>query len=158
VITTRAVFPSRAQGRGTDSVPTAIALSRGGTAYVGELTGAPFTPGLATIWRLRPGDAAPQAVCSGFSYIIDLDLDRRGYVYVLEQSSGPNGPVTGTPGRLVRVGPGCRTTVVRDNLPAPMSVVVEPWGDAYVSLNGSTGTDGKVRRIDLGEPRHRLGA
>src|SRR3954447_21774180 len=115
-IATIAVLPSRPQGRPTDSVPTSIAMGQDGAAYVGELTGAPFTPFLASIWRLRPGGAAPEEVCRGFSYIIDLDFDRRGNLYVLEQSSGPNGPFTGTPGRLLRVAPDCETTVVRENL------------------------------------------
>ena len=153
-ITTRAVFPSRPQGRSTDSVPTSIAISPRGAAYVGELTGAPFLPALSSIWRLRPWSATPGEVCSGFSYIIDLDFDRRGNLYVLEQSSGPNGPFTDAPGRLMRVGAGCETTIVREALPAPMAVAIGPDGDAYVSLNGTTGTDGEVRQIDLDDPSH----
>jgi hypothetical protein len=31
----------------------------------------------------------PQIYCSGFNFIIDLDIDRRGHLYVLEHSSAP---------------------------------------------------------------------
>ena len=90
-IFTGAVIPSRPQGRSTDAVPTSIAIGPDRAFYIGELTGAPFIAGQANIWRLVPG-RAPQIFCSGFSYIIDLDFDRHGNLYVLEHASGANGP------------------------------------------------------------------
>ena len=71
-ISTLAVFPSRfypqTGSRATDAVPDAVATTRrDGAYYVGELTGVPFTPGLANVWRVVPGQA-PQVYCSGFSY------------------------------------------------------------------------------------------
>jgi hypothetical protein len=101
--------PSRPQERSTDSVPTSVAVGPDGALYVGELTGGPFAPGLATIWRVVPG-RAPQAFCSGFSYVIDLDFDRSGSLYVLEHAGGANGPFAGTPGRLLRVSRDCSRT------------------------------------------------
>src|ERR671930_2140959 len=44
-ISTLAVFPSRPQGRATDSVPTAVAVGPDGAYYVSELTGVPFAAG-----------------------------------------------------------------------------------------------------------------
>jgi glucose/arabinose dehydrogenase len=150
----QAVFESRPQGRATDSVPTSVAVGPDGAYYVGELTGAnPFLPGQARIWRIAPG-RGPELYCSGFSFIIDLDFDQRGNLYVLEHASGPNGPFAGTPGQLVRVERGCSATPVRTGLQAPMSVAIGPDGDAYVSLNGTTPTNGEVRRLELGTHHH----
>jgi hypothetical protein len=148
-IFTGAVLPSRPQGRSTDSVPTSIALGPDGAFYVGELTGAPFAPNQATVWRVVPG-RPPQAFCTGFSYIIDLDFDRHGNLYVLEQASGPNGPFAGTPGQLLRLRRDCSTTEVRPGLrlPAPGSVAIGPDGRAYVSINSTSPATGAVIRID----------
>jgi hypothetical protein len=152
-ISTRAVLESRPQGRATDSVPTAIAVGPDGAYYVGELTGVPFLAGQARIWRLAPG-REPEAFCSGFSYIIDLDFDRHGNLYVLEHARGANGPFADTTGQLLRVGRDCRAMPVRTGLPAPMSVAIGPDGNAYVSLSGDGPTSGEVRRIALGRRRH----
>lgn len=148
-ISTRAVFRSREQGRATDAVPNSIAVGPDGSYYVGELTGGPFIPGEANVWRVARGQA-PQVLCSGFSFIIDLDLDRRGNLYVLEHASGPGGPFAGTPGQLLRVGRDCSRTPVATGLAAPTSVAIGPDGRAYVSIHGTSATTGEVIRIDLG--------
>lgn len=152
-ISTLAVFPSRfypqAGSRATDAVPDTVATTRrDGAYYVGELTGVPFTPGLANVWRVVPGQA-PQVYCSGFSYIIDLAFDRRGDLYVLENASGANGPFLSTPGRLLRVSRDCTRTEVATGLAAPTSVAIGPDGDAYVTVNGTSAGIGRVVRFDL---------
>jgi hypothetical protein len=152
-ISTLAVFPSRTYpqvgSRVTDSVPDSVAIGRDGAYYVGELTGGPFIPGEAKVWRVVPG-RAPEVYCSGFSFIIDLDFDRSGNLYVLEHASGPGGPFAGTPGRLLRVGRDCSTTPVVTGLPAPTSVAIGPDGDAYLSIFGTSAAIGQVVRVDLG--------
>jgi hypothetical protein len=148
-ISTQAVFESRPQGRTTDAVPTSVAVGPDGAYYVGELTGAPFAPAAARIWRLVPGQA-PQVYCTGFSFVVDLDFDRHGNLYVLEHASGPSGPFAGTPGQLLRVGRNCGQTPVRTGLTAPTSVAIGPDGDAYVSINGTSTAIGAVTRIRLG--------
>ena len=148
-ISTLAVLPSRPQGRSTDSVPTSVAVGRGGAYYVGELTGVPFPEGQANVWKVVPGHP-PEVYCSGFSFIIDLTFDRHGNLYVLEHASGPGGPFAGTPGRLLRVGRDCSRTTVATGLPAPTSVAIGPDGNAYVSIFGTSVGIGEVVRIDLG--------
>jgi len=153
-ISTLAVFPSRfyphAGSRVTDSVPNAVALGSDGAYYVGELTGVPFLPGEANVWRVAPG-GAPEVYCSGFSFITDLTFDRDGNLYVLENASGLGGPFTGTPGQLLRVGRDCSRTPVATGLPAPTSVAIGPEGDAYISIFGTSAAIGEVVRVDLGE-------
>jgi hypothetical protein len=155
-ISTLAVFPSRfyphAGSRVTDSVPNAVAMGRDGAYYVGELTGVPFIPGEANVWRIVPGQA-PQVYCPGFSFIIDVAFDRRGNLYVLEHASGPGGPFAGTPGQLLRVGRDCSRTTVATGLPAPTSVAIGRDGAAYLSIFGSSAAIGQVVRVDVGEHR-----
>ena len=158
-ISTLAVFPSRfypqTGSRPTDSVPDAVATGRDGAYYVGELTGVPFTPGVANVWRVVRGQA-PEVYCSGFSFIIDLTFDRSGNLYVLENASGANGPFLSTPGQLLRVGRDCTRTPVATGLPAPTSVAIGPDRDAYITVNGTSAAIGQVVRVDLGG-RHRDG-
>jgi sugar lactone lactonase YvrE len=146
-ISTVAVFPSRAQGRSTDSVPTAVARGRGGTLYVGELTGVPFAAGAANVYRVRPGGGAPEVVATGFTTIIDLDVDRAGNLYVLEHSSGP--VFFGGTGTLWRIDRSGNREALVTGLSRPTSVVIGPDGAAYISNRGVSVGTGEVLRFDI---------
>jgi hypothetical protein len=120
-ISTIATFPSRPQGRPTDSVPTCVAVGPDGAYYVGELSGAPFLTGAARVYRVVPGHE-PEIFLEGFTTIIDLAFGPDGSLYVLQHSSA--GPFFAVPGSLVRVAPdGTRTTILA-GLTRPTSVVL----------------------------------
>jgi hypothetical protein len=144
-VSTIAAFPSRAQGRPTDAVPTAVAVGPDGAYYVSELTGVPFAAGTANIYRVVPGQA-PTIAWSGFTTVIDIAFGPDGSLYVLEHSTGP--VFFALPGRLLKVAPnGTRTTVV-DGLTRPGSVAVGPDGALYVSNQGTSIGTGEVLRIE----------
>jgi sugar lactone lactonase YvrE len=144
-ITTVATFPSRAQGRLTDAVPTCVTLGPDGAYYVGELSGVPFTAGAARIYRVVPGQA-PTIHLEGFKTITDLAFDEDGNLYVVEHASGP--VFFGGPGRLLKVAPdGTRTTVLGD-LDRPTSVAIGSEGELYVTNHGITAGAGEVLRIE----------
>jgi hypothetical protein len=144
-ISTLAVFQSRAQGRSTDSVPTAVAVGPDGAYYVAELSGVPFAAGAANIYRVVPGQA-PTVAWSGFTTVIDLAFGPDGSLYVLEHSTGP--VFFALPGRLIKVAPdGTRTTVI-DGLTRPGSVAVGPDGALYVSNRSTSIGTGEVLRIE----------
>jgi hypothetical protein len=144
-ISTLAVFPSRAQGRSTDAVPTAVAVGPDGAYYVSELTGVPFAAGAANIYRVVPGHA-PTIAWSGFTTVIDIAFGPDGSLYVLEHSTGP--AFFALPGRLLKVAPdGTRTTVI-DGLTRPGSVTVGPDGALYVSNRATSVGTGEVLRIE----------
>jgi hypothetical protein len=126
-ISTIAVFPSRAQGRPTDAVPTAVALGPDSAYYVGELTGAPFEVGAARVYRVVPGKA-PTVFLEGFTAIIDLTFGPDGSLYVLQHATDPG--LTGF-GALIRVAPdGTRTIIANEGLIKPTSVVIAPTDES----------------------------
>src|SRR4029079_4743308 len=85
------------------SVPSTVAVGPDGALYVGELTGVPFAPGSARVWRIVPG-RRPTVYASGFTNISDLASAGRDLL-VLELST--KGLLAGrSPGALVRVAPG----------------------------------------------------
>lgn len=134
-VRTLATFPSRSNSvRGTDSVPTSVARGPDGALYVGELTGFPFVPGTANVYRVTSGVAVP--VLTGFSFITDIAFGRDGSLYVVEFASGP---FLSGPGNLWRVNPaipgGTRTLIATD-LVAPTSVAVGADDALYVSNCG----------------------
>jgi hypothetical protein len=149
-ISTVAVFPSRAQGRPTDSVPTAVARDRKGTLYVAELTGVPFAAGTANVYRVRRGGGEPEIFATGFTTLIDLDVDRAGNLYVLEHSSGP--VFFGGTGTLWRIDRSGNRKALVTGLIRPTSVVIGPDGAAYISNRGIAVGTGEVLRFDVGAP------
>lgn len=144
-ISTLAVFPSRPHGRGTDSVPTCVAVGPDGAYYVGELTGVPFAVGAARIYRVVPGQQ-PEIFLQGFTAIIDIAFAPDGNLYVLQFATGPG--LSGN-GALIRVDPdGTRTTIASAGLLAPTSVAIDRDGRLYVSNRGIFPSAGEVLRID----------
>jgi hypothetical protein len=150
-----AVLPVVPQATDGDPVPTTIALGPDGAYYVGELTGAPFRDGAASIYRIEPGQE-PSLFLTGFKSIIDVAFDKAGNLYVLQHSTGPT--MLTAPGTLIRVDPdGNRTTIIdpQTQLPdgtiglkRPTSVAVGPDGAVYVTNNGLSPWSGEVLRIE----------
>jgi hypothetical protein len=136
-ITTAAVFPSRSTGRNTDSVPTAVTKGPDGAYYVSELTGAPFLPSAANVYRLVPGQS-PTVFQSNLTDVVDLAFDSAGNLYVLEHSTC--GPFFCAPGDLVKIAPGGARTVVAGGLDQPTALLLGPGGTFLVSRGTSAGT------------------
>jgi sugar lactone lactonase YvrE len=146
-VSTVASFASRLMGAAfpSEPVPTGLAVGPDGAYYVGELTGFPFTPGAARIYRIEPG-AAPTIFATGFTMITDLAFGADGSLYALEFDS--NGLlVPGSQGSLWKVaGDGSRSLVFADGLVNPTGLAIRPDG-FYVSNFGSSSGEGQVLRI-----------
>jgi hypothetical protein len=94
-ISTLAVFPGRMVDApsflglppGTqipmEAVPTSVVQGPDGAFYVGQLTGFPYPPGAARVYRVLPGQA-PTIYAEGFTNIIDIGFSSDGTLYVLE--------------------------------------------------------------------------
>ena len=63
-----------------DPVPTSVVKGPDGAFYVSQLTGFPFTPGVANIWRLVPGQT-PTVYASGLTNMTDLAFGPDGSLY-----------------------------------------------------------------------------
>ncbi|GAB2603372.1 hypothetical protein Aab01nite_48450 [Paractinoplanes abujensis] len=161
--TTVAEFPSRvvpAPGRLPDGtprggpvrmppVPSAVAMGPDGAFYVGELTGFPFPPGRARVWRVVPG-RPPEVYAGGFTAVVDLDWGPGG-LYVLELAR--HGLLSGDrTGALLRVeGSGRRATIASDGLAAPSGLTIRN-GVAYVTTCADCPGEGTVRSFPLAKP------
>ena len=128
----------------TQPVPTGVAR-RGGTAYVGTLTGFPFPAGGATLYRTQ--GTTRRVVASGFTTIIDVAVGKGDSVYVLQASStGLAGPPS--PGKLIRVAAdGAQTELAAGLLTQPTGLAVSTGGDVYVANNGMSAGDAQIVRI-----------
>ncbi len=146
-ITTVASFASRSIGGPfpTEPVPTGIAVGPDGAYYVGELTGFPFIPGSARIYRIAPG-AMPTIFATGFTMISDLAFGSDGSLYALEfDSNGLLNP--GDQGALWKVAAdGSRSLVFSDGLVDPTGLAIKD-GAFYVSNFGHSGGQGQVLLI-----------
>ena len=129
------------------AVPTSVVRGPDGALYVSQLTGFPFPPGAARIFRVVPG-SAPTVYATGFTNVIDLAFDASGNLYVLEIDQ--NGLLAPSPtGRLARVGPGGAPTVTiaSDGLVMPGGLVIGPDKAIYISNYSASPAVGEVIRL-----------
>jgi sugar lactone lactonase YvrE len=152
-----AVFPTRAvttppiPNPAMQAVPTSVVKGPDGAYYVGQLTGFPFPPGGANVFRVVPGKA-PKVYAGGFTNIIDIAFDKKGRLYVLEISSAGllNVPEGELPtGRLVRVNKdGSQKVLASEGLAAPGGFVLGHH-HAYITNNSILSDAGQVVKVRL---------
>ena len=133
------------------SVPTSVAVGPDGALYVSELTGFPFDPGYARIWRVVPGQR-PTVYTRGFTNISAITFDHRGRLLVLEINRAGLRD-TRAPGELIRIGrDGRRSVLASVGLSSPTGVAVAPDGSIFVANNGTStatgsGVHGEIVRV-----------
>ena len=120
-----------------DPVPTSVTVGPDGAYYVGQLTGFPFPPGGASVFRVAPGEE-PTVYASGFTNIIDVEFAADGSLYVLEISH--EGLLTtlgggSAAGGLWKVpsGGGTPELIASDGLVLPGGMAVADDGTLYIS-------------------------
>jgi len=143
-----AAFQNRTyHGTTYQSVPTDVARGPDGAWYVSELTGAPYTQGVARIWRVVPGHR-PRVWASGLTNVTSLAWSGHR-LYAVQISD------TGIPdfvGSLLRVRPdasGKADHTVATDLPAPYGVAIRRSA-AFVSIGAIDPSGGSVIKIPLG--------
>lgn len=135
----------------TQSVPISVAVGPDEALYVSELSGFPFDPGYARIWRIVSGQR-PTVYARGFTNISAIAFDRQGRLLVLEiDRSGLRD--THAPGELIRVdADGRRTVLVSTGLSSPTGVAVATDGSIFIANNGTSpatgrGAHGQIVRV-----------
>jgi sugar lactone lactonase YvrE len=152
VVSTRSVFPNRPNPLPPppptyQAVPTTVTVGPDGALRVGQLTGFPFAPGAANVYRIDPATGVPTVEYGGFTNIIDLAYAPDGSLYVLQiDTNGLASPLGPGPGQLIRVEPGtgARTTVLSDPLLFPGGLLITPGGSIYVSNLAVSAGGGQV--------------
>lgn len=153
-VETTAVFPStQVPGPGgapfpMDAVPTAAAVGPDGAIYVSQLTGFPFPPNGASIWRVVPGQA-PTKFATGLNAVTDLAFGRDGSLYAVQLSATGLGAFG--PGSVVRIPAtgGATHEVVAGGLAAPYGISLR-GSHAYVTTHATEADAGEVVQISLG--------
>jgi hypothetical protein len=131
------------------AVPTAVVLGPDLALYVGELTGFPFKPGNARVYRVVPG-SEPEVFAGGFTNILDLEFrPQDGLLYVLEHRM--NGLLSGdTTGALIRINvDGSREVIASDGLVSPGGLAFGGDGAAYVTNFSDSADIGQAVRIPI---------
>jgi hypothetical protein len=130
------------------AVPTSVVVGPDRQYYVSQLTGFPFPPGAANVYRVNPRTGAVTVFASGFTNIMDLAFGKNGTLYVLEIDH--DGLLSGsTDGGLFAVS---RDGTKRQIALAPGSLTM-PGGIAvgrdalYVTNNAGSPGGGQVLRI-----------
>ncbi len=116
------------------SVPSSVVVGPDGALYVGELTGWPFKPGTARIWRVVAGQKAT-LYAAGFTNISDLAFDGPDLLVLEITARGLLDP--SSPGALIRVAPnGSRRLLVSTGLLDPTGLAVGN-GLIYIANDGT---------------------
>jgi hypothetical protein len=115
------------------SVPSSVAVGPDGALYVGELTGRPFKPGAARVWRVVPGKK-PTVYAAGFTNISDLAFVGKNLLVLEVAARGLwDPPWTGA---LIRLAPDrTRTVIASGGLVAPTGLAVGR-GSIFISNYG----------------------
>jgi sugar lactone lactonase YvrE len=136
------------------SVPTSVTIGPDGALYVGELTGAPFPVGGASVWRVASGEE-PTKYATGFTNIIGLGFAPDGTLYVAEMGheglmsvfTGSGAPPVGAI-LAVPAGGGEPTVVATgDQFLALGGLAVDGQGNIYVSTNTLAPGAGAVLKL-----------
>ena len=127
----------------SDPVPTEVQRGPDGALYVSTLSGVPFLPGTAKIYRVGSG-GTPAVYADGFKTITDFAFGLDGSLYVLEYASGA---FLAPPGRVVHVALSGVRTVVTAALTNPTGILLGSDGAIYVSNFGNLDNVGQVLRI-----------
>jgi hypothetical protein len=130
------------------AVPTSVVVGPDRQYYVSQLTGFPFPPGGANVYRVDPRTGAVTVFASGFTNIMDLAFGRNGTLYVLEIDH--DGLLGGsTDGGLFAVSPdGTKRQIALapGTLTMPGGIAVGRDG-LYVTNNAGSPGGGQVLRI-----------
>lgn len=131
-------------------VPTAL-IHHNGNFYMGNLHPFPIVDGSSNIYRITPGGDI-KIFKKGFTTVLGVTFDKKGRLYVLENTTGKPSPTPGT-GKIIRINNSGKRSVVASGLSLPTAMTFGPDGKLYVSNWGfgskSTAGGGEILQISV---------
>jgi hypothetical protein len=132
-------------------VPTALAYQ--GLFFFGNLGTFPVKPGSESLFTVTPSGHIQKRV-TGLTTVLGLAFGSRRQLYALESMTAPGLPGPGElgTGRVVRLDPSGRQTVIATGLSFPTAMTFGPDGALYVSnlgFGGPTPGVGQILRITV---------
>ncbi len=147
----QAQFPPEGAMIPPDPVPTSVAVGPDGLYYVALLSGFPFAPGTAAVYRVSPETGRFDPYLTGLSNVIDIAVGPGATLYILQLTDGPllDAEIcdNAAAGSLTKVVWWTKEqTLLTDELPIPGGVAVDAYGNAYVTtLSVLPGAGGVVK-------------
>lgn len=115
-------------------VPTTIAYNHG-NFFMGNLHPFPVVVGSSNIYKIAP-DGNVSIAASGFTTVLGTTFDKKGRLYILENSSvNGRGPTPNT-GKIIRLNHSGKRKIIATGLNLPTAITMGPNGKLYVSNVG----------------------
>lgn len=136
-------------GENYDAVPTSVAMGPDGAFYVSQLTGFPFIPGAADIFRVATNPLGVTSLAAQFTNLVDLTFGPDGKIYALELAA--NGILAGDSGVLSQVDPltGEKKIILNQGLTFPGGLTFGQDGAIYISTLSASPGIGQVIRVQF---------
>jgi len=130
-----AVFPAQA-------VPTGLTIGPDGALYIAQLSGFPFAPGSADVFRYN-FDGVVTTFASGFSNLVDIATGPDNALYLLQYSNDFWAPPSGS---ILRLGLDGSVETLFSDLANPTALAIAPDGKIYVA-NNADGVNGELLQL-----------
>ena len=124
------------------TVPTGLAIGSDGALYIAQLSGLPFAPGSADVFRYDFVNPVT-TFASGFSNLVDIAAGPDNSLYLLQYR---NDFWASAPGSILKLGLDGSVETLFSGLTNPTSLAVAPDGTIYVTNNGN-GVNGELLEL-----------
>ena len=124
------------------TVPTGLTIGSDGALYIAQLSGLPFAPGSADVFRYDFVNPVT-TFASGFSNLVDIAAGPDNSLYLLQYR---NDFWASAPGSILRLGLDGSVETLFSGLTNPTSLAVAPDGTIYVTNNGN-GVNGELLEL-----------
>jgi hypothetical protein len=127
------------------TVPTGLTIGSDGDLYIAQLSGLPFAPGSADVFRYDFVKNKVTTFASGFSNLVDIAAGPDNSLYLLQYRNDFWASPTGS---ILKLGLGLDGSVetLFSGLTNPTSLAVAPDGTIYVTNNGN-GINGELLEL-----------
>ena len=125
------------------TVPTGLTIGSDGALYIAQLSGLPFAPGSADVFRYDFVKNQITTFASGFSNLVDIAAGPDNSLYLLQYR---NDFWASTTGSILKLGLDGSVETLFSALTNPTALAVAPDGTIYVTNNGN-GVNGELLEL-----------